>query len=125
MSFSTGKKRPSNPPPVKRLTSQSTQQHLVCTWSAHSPQSGPSPPPFPRNRHTLTATATATGELFLLEVVYAAVQAAIYMCSRISTRDFSATLLQTVGEVPIPRVAHGAALNRHYTFDLWEDNGFW
>lgn len=123
MSFSTGKKRPSNPPPVKRLTSQSTQQHLVCTWSAHSPQSGPSPPPFPRNRHTLTATATATGELFLFGG-YARGRASgdLYV---FSTRDFSATLLQTVGEVPIPRIAHGAALNRHYTFDLWEDNGFW
>jgi hypothetical protein len=28
-----------------------------------------------------------------------------------STRDFSTTLLQTSGEVPTPRVSHGAALN--------------
>jgi hypothetical protein len=109
MSFSSRRKRPFNTPPANRVASQSTQQpQLVCTWSAHAPQSGPSPPPFPRNRHTLTAAATAASELFLFGgYVRGRASGDLYV---FSTRDFSATLLQTSGEVPIPRVAHGAAL---------------
>jgi hypothetical protein len=37
-----------------------------------------------------------------------AVQATIYVCSQ--TQDFFTTLLQTSGEVPTPRAAHGTAL---------------
>jgi hypothetical protein len=80
----------------------------VCTWSAHAPQSGASPSPFPRNRHTLTATATAAGELFLFGGrVHNRASSDLYV---FSTRDFTTTLLQTSGEVPTPRSAHGAAL---------------
>jgi hypothetical protein len=69
--------------------------------------------PFPRSSHTLTATATATaaGEFFLFGgfVGHAHRRAScdLYV---LSTRDFSATLLQTSGEVPTPRAGHGAAL---------------
>lgn len=126
------KNRLSNPPPANGLASQSTRQHwqpwqppfraksqsisqsyqqnqqpqLVCTWSAHTPQTGPSP--FPRNRHTLTTTANVAHELFLFGG-YAGGPASgdIYV---ISTRDLSTTRLQTSGEVPSPRAAHGAAL---------------
>jgi hypothetical protein len=64
--------------------------------------------PFPRFSHTLTATATATGELFLFGgYVDSYASSDLYA---FSTRDFSATLLQTSGEVPAPRVSHGAAL---------------
>ena len=101
-----------NPPPADGLAPQSTQQpRRVCTWSAHTTaQSGPSPSPFPRSSPTLTATATATaaGE-FLLFGGWAGGHASsdLYV---LSTRDFSTTLLQTSGEVPTPRLGHGAAL---------------
>ncbi|KAF8488443.1 galactose oxidase, partial [Russula emetica] len=77
-----------------------------------APQPGPSPLPFPRSGHTLTATATATatplGELFLFGgYAHGCASSDLYV---FSTRDSSTTLLQTSGEVPIPRAAHGAAL---------------
>ena len=98
-----------DPPPSDGLTSQSTQQpRPVCLWSAHAPQSGPSPLPFPRYGHTLTATATAAGELFLFGGwVHDCASSDLHV---FSTRDFSTTLLQTSGEVPTPRATYGAAL---------------
>lgn len=112
MSFSSWKKPTFNNSPANGLASPSTQQHQpVCTWSAHVPQSGRSPLPFPRSGHTLTATATVTplGDLFLFGGC-----APIGRASRdlyvFSTQDFSTTLLQTSGEAPTPRFAHGAAL---------------
>ena len=111
MSFSSRKELPPNLPPANGPASQSTQQSRhVCTWSAHAPHSGPSPLPFPRNGHTLTATATVTAasELFLFGGhVHGCASSDLYV---FSTRDFSTTLLQTSGEVPTPRAAHGAAL---------------
>ena len=106
MPFFSQKKQP---PPANGLASQSTQQPLpVCTWSAHAPQSGQSPSPLPRSYHTLTATATAAGELFLFGgYVHGAASGDLYV---FSTRDFSTTLMQTSGEAPTPRFAHGAAL---------------
>jgi hypothetical protein len=103
MPFSSWKKILSN------LASQSTQHpQPVCTWSAHAPQSGPSPSPFPRNGHSLTAIATAAGELFLFGGdARDCASSDLYI---FSTRDFSTTLLQTSGEVPTPRWAHGTAL---------------
>jgi hypothetical protein len=77
----------------------------VCTWSAYAPQSGPSPSPFPRSAHTL---ATAADELFLFGGwIHGCASSDLYV---FLTRDFSTTLLQTSGEVPTPRYAHGAAL---------------
>ena len=109
MPFFSRKKLPSNHSPANELTAQSTQQpQVVCTWSAHIPQSGSSPLPFPRHGHTLTATATATDELFLFGgYVDSRPSSDLYL---FSTRDFSTTLLQTSGEVPGPRFAHGGAL---------------
>ena len=114
MTFFSRKKLPSNPSPANGLPSQSTQQPLPvcqCTWTAlaHGLQSGSSPSPFPRNGHTLTATATAAGELFLFGGYGRGARASsdLYM---FSTQDFSTTLLQTSGDVPAPRRAHGAAL---------------
>jgi len=106
------KKKEENTPPANRLASlaQSTQQpQPVCTWSAHASQSGPSPSPFPRQHHTITATTTAPGELFLFGgvVPHGQPSSDLYV---ISTRDFSATLLQTSGEVPTPRYAQSAAV---------------
>ena len=107
------KKKEENPPLANRLASlpvaQSTQQpQPVCTWSAHAPQFGPSPSPFPRYSYTLTASTTAPGEIFLFGgCVHDGTSNDLYV---ISTRDFSATLLQTSGEVPAPRRGHIAAL---------------
>ena len=101
--------RTSNNPPANALTSQSIQQpRLICTWSAHTLQSGPGPlsSPFPRQGHTLTATST--GELFLFGgYVDGRASGDLYS---FSTRDYSTTLLQTSGSVPGPRCAHRAAL---------------
>jgi hypothetical protein len=103
-----------SPPPANGPASQSTQRSLpvpVCTWSAHAPQCGPSPLPFPRSSHTLTATATDGGELFLfggfIGHAHRCASSDLYM---FSMPDFSTTLLQTSGEVPTPRAAHGATL---------------
>ncbi|KAN0125678.1 galactose oxidase [Russula decolorans] len=93
------------------LASQSTKQPPpVCTWSAHTPQSGPSPLQFPRSSHTLTATAD--GELFLFGGYVHGHESTLPSRDlyAFSTRDFSATLLQTSGKVPTRRVSHGAAL---------------
>ena len=122
----------SGSPPADELTSQSAQQlsphrqtfstisqsqlrpqnnkqpRPICTWSAHAPQSGPSPPPFPRYCHALTATATAASELFIFGgYVHGSASNDLYV---FSTQDFATTLLQTSGKVPSPRVAPGAAL---------------
>ncbi|TFY62846.1 hypothetical protein EVJ58_g3607 [Rhodofomes roseus] len=73
-----------------------------------APPTNPSPSPFPRYGHALPATATATGELFLFGgLVKETVRNDLYL---LSTRDLSATLLQTAGEVPSPRVGHASAL---------------
>lgn len=73
-----------------------------------APPTNPSPSPFPRYGHALPATATATGELFLFGgLVRETVRNDLYL---LSTRDLSATLLQTAGEVPSPRVGHASAL---------------
>ena len=80
----------------------------VCTWSAHAPQPGSSRSPFPRDSHTLTATTTAAGELFIFGgYTHDRTSSDLYV---ISTRDFTATLWQTTGEVPTSRALHGAAL---------------
>ena len=98
---------PPQSPPADGLTSQSTHQPgPVCTWSALAPQSRSSP--FPRSDHTLTATATASHEFFLFGGwVHDCACSDLYV---FSTRDISTTLLQTSGEVPTPRRAHGTAL---------------
>jgi Galactose oxidase, central domain len=88
--------------------SREKQHPGVCTWSAHVPQTGLSLSPFPRRGHTLTATATAAGELFLFGgYAHGCASSDLYA---FSTRDFSTTLLQTSGDVPNPRYAHGTAL---------------
>jgi hypothetical protein len=111
MSSSSRKKPPSNNPPANGLASLSTQQpRPVCTWSAHAPQSGPSPSPFPRYGHTLTATATSTpfSELFLFGgQAGGRASSELYV---FSTQDFSTIPLKTSGKIPTPRAAHGAAL---------------
>lgn len=68
----------------------------------------PSPSPFPRYGHSLPVTAAATEELFLFGgLVEDVLRNDLYV---VSTNDASATLLQTAGEVPPPRVGHASAV---------------
>ena len=112
-----GPPAPSQPhPPTQQ------QQRAVYPWSARRlnllpptllsksgpPPTGSSPSPFPRYGHALPATATAAGELILFGgLVHESARNDLYM---FSTRDLSATLLQTSGEIPSPRVGHASAL---------------
>ena len=140
MLFSPRKKlSPSNLPPADEVVEQSTQQlpspsesHLpsqqhqqshdmIYPWSAHhpnllppnllsqnAPPSGPSPSPFPRYGPALPATATTAGELYLFGgLAQGSESNDLYV---FSTGDLSATLLQTSGDVPSPRVGHAGAL---------------
>ena len=108
MHFFSWNKTPNNPP-ANALTSPSIQQpRLVCTWSAHAPQSDPGPLslPFPRHSHTLTTTST--GKLFLFGGnVHGRESGGLYV---FLTLDYSTTLLQTSGRVPTPRYGHSAVL---------------
>ncbi|CDO73456.1 hypothetical protein BN946_scf185013.g91 [Trametes cinnabarina] len=73
-----------------------------------APPTSPSPSPFPRYGHALPVNATSSGELFLFGgLVRDTVRIDLYL---ISVRDLSATLLQTTGEIPSPRVGHASAL---------------
>ena len=73
-----------------------------------APPTSPSPSPFPRYGHALPVNATSSGELFLFGgLVRETVRNDLYL---ISVRDLSATLLQTTGEIPSPRVGHASAL---------------
>jgi hypothetical protein len=68
----------------------------------------PSPSPFPRYGHALPATATSSGELYLFGgLVRETARNDLYL---FSTRDLSATLVQTGGEIPSPRVGHASAI---------------
>ncbi len=106
MPFSSRKKHsPSNSAPAIGLASHSEP---VNPWSAHALTLGKSPSPFPRYSHTLSTTATAAAELFLFGgYAHRSYRNDLYV---FSTRDFSTTLLQTSGEIPGPRQAHGAVL---------------
>lgn len=72
------------------------------------PPTNPSPPPFPRYGHALPATATSAGELYLFGgLVRETARNDLYL---VHARELSATLLQTGGEVPSPRVGHASAI---------------
>lgn len=108
------------PPPQ---ASQHPQQRPAYPWSARRlllpppliiPKPGvaasnsPSPSPFPRYGHALPATATSSGELYLFGgLVRETARNDLYL---FSTRDLSATLVQTGGEMPSPRVGHASAI---------------
>ena len=82
------------------------QSQPTYAWSAHIYPLGQSPSPFPRHSHALSTTATAAGELFHFGGrLNGSGSNDLYM---ISTRDFSATLLKTSGDVPNSRYGHGA-----------------
>lgn len=97
--------RPAYPWSARRLL---LPPPLVVPKPGVVPPTSPSPPPFPRYGHALPATATANGELYLFGgLVREAARNDLYL---FSTRDLSATLVQTAGEIPSPRVGHASAI---------------
>ena len=67
-----------------------------------------SPPPFPRYGHALPANAGANGELYIFGgLVKESARNDVYL---FSTRDNTASLLQTTGSAPSPRMGHASAL---------------
>ena len=92
-----------------RSQSQSNS-HSTYPWSAHTPPFRQSPSPFLRSSHALSTTATDAGELFLFGGYVHNSKSPSNDLYVISTRDFSTTLLQTRGDVPNPRCAHGVVL---------------
>lgn len=96
---------PAYPWAVKRLT---LLPPLVLPKPGVAPPSSPSPSPFPRYGHSLPATPTPNGDLYIFGgLVRDAARNDLYL---FSSRDSSATLLQTAGEIPSPRVGHASAL---------------
>ena len=109
--------------PSEALAQLSVKPSNNSHWSAHRlflpppviirkqgivPPTSPSPSPFPRYGYALPSTATANGDLFLFGgLVREASCNDLYL---LSTRDLSATLLETGGEIPTPRVGHASAL---------------
>ncbi|KAI6047790.1 hypothetical protein EDC04DRAFT_22546 [Pisolithus marmoratus] len=97
--------RPAFPWSVRRLH---LSQPVVLPKPGVAPPTTLSPPPFPRYGHALPATATATGELYLFGgLVREAARNDLYL---FSTRDLTATLVHTTGEIPSPRVGHASAI---------------
>ncbi|KAI0080361.1 hypothetical protein K474DRAFT_1658082 [Panus rudis PR-1116 ss-1] len=110
-------------PPGQQQPQPPSQQRPAYPWSQRrlnllppviipkpgvAPPSSPSPSPFPRYGHSLPVNATATGELFLFGgLVRESVRNDLYL---FTARDLSATLLQTTGEIPSPRVGHASAI---------------
>ncbi|KAK7064380.1 cell polarity protein [Favolaschia claudopus] len=102
---------------------QPREQRSAYPWSAHRlllpppvilskpgvvPPTSPSPSPFPRYGHALPANPTANGDLYIFGgLVRENARNDLYL---FSTRDHSATLLQTAGDGPSPRVGHASAL---------------
>jgi hypothetical protein len=102
---------------------QQREQRAAYPWTAHRlvlpppivlnrpgivPPTSPSPSPFPRYGHALPSTPTANGDLYIFGgLVRESARNDLYL---FSTRDQSATLLQTTGDSPSPRVGHASAL---------------
>ena len=114
-------KQPPSPSESQSPSQQNQQSHDINPWSAphlnllppnllnkNTASSGPSPSPFPRYGPALPATATADGKLFLFGGL--ASESGSNDLYVFSTEDLSASLLQTSGDVPSPRVGHAGAL---------------
>ncbi|KAF7320266.1 Cell polarity protein [Mycena kentingensis (nom. inval.)] len=102
---------------------QQSQPRSAFPWSSHRlnlpppvvlnkpgvvPSTSPSPSPFPRYGHALPASPTANGDLYIFGgLVRESARNDLYL---FSSREQSATLLQTAGDGPTPRVGHASAL---------------
>lgn len=79
----------------------------------------PSPSPFPRHGFSVHANPTPSGEVFLFGGLYASEpRKDLY---RISSRERSASLLQTAGDIPPARIGHASALFNNNLF-VWGGN---
>ncbi|GJJ09848.1 hypothetical protein Clacol_004072 [Clathrus columnatus] len=68
----------------------------------------PSPSPFPRYGFAVPLTTTPSGEIYLFGgLVRDTVVSDMYL---IASRDLTATLVETMGDLPPPRVGHASAL---------------
>jgi len=100
-----GQQRPAYPWSARRLL---LPPPILISKPGVAAPSSPSPSPFPRYGHALPATATTSGELYLFGgLVRETARNDLYL---FSTRDLSATLVQTAGEIPSPRVGHASAI---------------
>ncbi|KAF5375186.1 hypothetical protein D9758_000458 [Tetrapyrgos nigripes] len=114
---------PGSPNPQTPTSAQQLQSRPSYPWSARrlvllpplvlnkpgvNPSTNPSPSPFPRYGHALPATATSSGELYLFGgLVRESARNDLY---QFNVRELSATLVQTTGEIPSPRVGHASAV---------------
>lgn len=97
--------RPTFPWSTKRIA---LPPPLLLARPGVPPVTAPSPSPFPRYGHSLPPQASQSGELFLFGgLVRESVRNDLYS---FATRDLSATLVQTTGEIPPARVGHASAL---------------
>ena len=111
--------QPSQSPSDLQLSPQENQQSQpVYPWSAHAPPPGQSPSPFLRHAHAYSTSATVAGELFLFGGCAHRPRSPSNDLYVFSTQDFSATLLQTSGDVPSPRYGHRAVL-AYTTLLIW------
>jgi hypothetical protein len=101
---------------------QTQQSQPVYPWSAQATPSGSSLLPSPQEAHTLSTTTTR--DLYLFGGYVHKTKSPSNDLYVISTRDFSATLVPTSGDVPNPRSAHGALLTSTTTLLIWGGTDF-
>ena len=101
---------PTRPPPSYPWSAQrlSLLPPLTIPKPGVAPPSSPSPAPFPRYGHALPAVPNTKGELFLFGgLVRETARDDVYV---LSTTANSASLLQTTGVAPSPRMGHACAI---------------
>lgn len=97
--------RPSFPWSAKRLA---LAPPIVFSKPGIAPPTSLSPSPFPRYGHALPTTSTSNGDLYLFGgLVRETPKNDLYL---FNTRDYVASLVQTEGDVPSPRVGHASAI---------------
>ncbi|KAI4528977.1 hypothetical protein K525DRAFT_230095 [Schizophyllum commune Loenen D] len=103
---SAPQQRPAYPWSVRRLQ---LPPPIVLNKPGIVPPTSPSPSPFPRYGHVVPTVSTSpAGDMYIFGgLVRDAARNDLYI---VSSKDISATLVQTGGEVPSPRVGHAAAL---------------
>ncbi|KAG7450113.1 uncharacterized protein BT62DRAFT_961698 [Guyanagaster necrorhizus] len=97
--------RPSFPWSAKRLA---LAPPIVFNKPGIAPPTSLSPSPFPRYGHSLPTTSTSSGDLYLFGgLVRETPKNDLYF---FNTRDYVASLVQTEGDLPSPRVGHASAI---------------
>ncbi|KAK0208871.1 hypothetical protein DFS33DRAFT_1380357 [Desarmillaria ectypa] len=97
--------RPSFPWSAKRLA---LAPPIVFNKPGIAPPTSLSPSPFPRYGHALPTTSTSNGDLYLFGgLVRETPKNDLYF---FNTRDYVASLVQTEGDIPSPRVGHASAI---------------